>query len=98
MRAAPVARPYVSSLGAPPIEDIHNAIPPLSPPSGARIEREVGKRARLRRGRDRLAKEVDSSLRSPWKRAEEGVCLFVRRLGGWADFLFFLGFFCFSFH
>lgn len=88
MRAAPVARPYVSSLGAPPIEDIHNAIPPLSPPSGARIEREVGKKARLGRGRDRLAKGVDPCGVLGKEQKREFVCSFVGWVGGLTSFSF----------
>lgn len=80
MRAAPVARPYVSSLGAPPIEDIHNAIPPLSPPSGAVIER-------LERKRE-LGEGSARKGGNPLKRAEGGVCSFVGWVGGLTSFSF----------
>ena len=86
MRAAPVARPYVSSLGAPPIEDIHNAIPPLSPPSGARIERLDRKRDL---GEGGIGSQKGRSLRRPRKEQKrEFVCSFVGWVGGLTSFSF----------
>jgi len=77
VRAAPVARPYVSSLGAPPIEDIHNAIPPLPPPSGAGIER-LDRRREL--GEGSALKRVDPC--GVLEKSRRG-SLFVRSSVGW---------------